>query len=80
MARPRIAGIDERIIESFITRKIYASQKEVLHQALKALVREQQMKEAETLYTDDTYRLQIQLPEEDTDASMGYLSRQAAVR
>lgn len=76
MARPRIAGIDEKIIESFISRKIYGSQKEVLHQALRALVKEQQMKEAAVLYVDDTYALQLG----DIDASMGYLDRQAAVR
>ena len=81
MARPRIVGIDEKIIESFVVRKIYASQKEVLHHALKALVREQQTKEAAEPYSNETYAIQLGITsEENFDESMGYLGRQPAVR
>jgi Arc/MetJ-type ribon-helix-helix transcriptional regulator len=83
MARPRIDEIDERIIESFVTRGIYTSQREVLHNALRALVKEQMTKEGPRtqLYSDDTYAIQFDSPAgESEDASMGNLVRQSATR
>jgi Arc/MetJ-type ribon-helix-helix transcriptional regulator len=46
MARPRIAGSDERIIQGFLSRRIYATQADVIRAALKALVTEQKQKDA----------------------------------
>jgi Arc/MetJ-type ribon-helix-helix transcriptional regulator len=65
MPRPRIEGMDEGIIESFLSRKIYSSQKEVISEALKALVREQKQKETaaaqeDSQYGDETYSQQIE--------------------
>ena len=86
MARPRIEGMDERIIESFISRQIYSSHKEVIHSALMALVKQQQIKEAaqraeEPLYDDSTYASQLEtLETEESNESVGNLARQAATR
>jgi Arc/MetJ-type ribon-helix-helix transcriptional regulator len=64
MPRPRIEGMDEKIILSFIERGIYKSQKDVLSAALRALVKEQKFKEAsiqsqEAPYTESTYEMQL---------------------
>lgn len=63
MGRPRIEGMDERIISSFIDRNIYSNQKEVISAALRALVREQKMKEASERegqqFSDETYSAQL---------------------
>jgi Arc/MetJ-type ribon-helix-helix transcriptional regulator len=86
MARPRIDGMDERMIEAFLKRGIYSSYKDVIHHALKALVRQQQMKESaqepnEPIYSEDTYLSQLKTDEADKNhAAMGNLARKTAVR
>jgi Arc/MetJ-type ribon-helix-helix transcriptional regulator len=86
MPRPRIDGVDERIIESFISRGIYSSQKEVIHEALRALVKEQKRKEADQQnseeYSESTYTTQLTSLEESKKphASMGHMARKTAVR
>ncbi len=82
MGRPRIEGMDEKIIASFIERKIYANQREVISSALRALVKEQKMKEAAERqnpeYTDATYG--AQLDDEEGNAEMGNSRRRATAR
>lgn len=63
MTRPRIEGMDEKIVSSFIDRKIFSNQREVITAALKALVREQKAKEAKKRgtpsFSDETYEMQL---------------------
>jgi len=82
MTRPRIEGMDERIINSFLERNIYDNQREVISAALRALVREQKMKEAsETpVYSDETYAQQLTSETGAQDATVGNLSSKATVR
>lgn len=83
MARPRIEGMDEKIIDSFIDRKIFTNQKEVVSAALRALVREQKAREAlergEQRYTDEFYSSQLD-SEREANESMGNLVRKTAER
>lgn len=83
MARPRIEGIDEKIISSFLDRKIFSNQREVITAALRALVREQKMKEAserDQTFSDESYKAQLQNEEESGNAPVGNMHRSAAVR
>jgi Arc/MetJ-type ribon-helix-helix transcriptional regulator len=72
MTRPRIEGMDERIINSFLERNIYDNQREVISAALRALVREQKMKEASEMpaYSDETYAQQLTSETGAQDASV----------
>ncbi len=86
MPRPRIEGMDERIVESFVSRGIYPSQKIVIHEALKSLVREQKRKEAaecgrQADYSESTYSAQLSsLETEQSHAPVGHLARKTKVR
>lgn len=85
MARPRIDGLDQRIIASFIDRGIFATQKEVISAGLRALVREQKAQEAlarggNPPYEDSTYLEQLNTTVEPENASMGHLDRQSTAR
>jgi len=84
MTRPRIEGMDEKIMASFIERNIYSSSKEVISAALRALVREQKQKEAQEresqAFLDETYALQFDDQEGKENETMGNLVRQTAVR
>jgi Arc/MetJ-type ribon-helix-helix transcriptional regulator len=84
MARPRIEGIDEKIISSFVDRKIFSNQREVITAALRALVREQKAKEASEreaqAFSDETYKTQLNTELEKENASVGNTHRSAAVR
>jgi Arc/MetJ-type ribon-helix-helix transcriptional regulator len=80
MPRPRIDGFDEKLIASFIERGLYKNQKEVVSAALRLLAEHQMEVEAAanaTTYTDDTYAQQL---EESSNAAVGNLARQTAVR
>ena len=83
MARPRIEGMDEKIIDSFLDRKIFSNQKEVVSAALRALVREQKVKEAlergDQNYSDEAYSSQID-GKKDSNVSVGNLVRPSATR
>jgi Arc/MetJ-type ribon-helix-helix transcriptional regulator len=84
MARPRIEGMDEKIISSFVDRKIFSNQREVITAALRALVREQKTKEAAEregqAFSDETYQAQLNIEVEKENASVGNTHRSAAVR
>lgn len=85
MSRPRIEGMDERIIESFISRNVYSNQREVISAALRALVREQKIKDAmkrksNQEFTDETYISQIQNEVEKENASVGNTHRSTTIR
>ena len=86
MPRPRIEGMDDRIIASFVSRKIYASSKDVIHAALKALLREQMQREsAERMngpsFSDETYSMQLEAEKgSKRNASMGYMGRKTGSR
>jgi len=84
MARPRIEGMDEKIISSFVDRKIFSNQREVITAALRALVREQKIKEAtereDQTFSDETYQEQLNTEVENENASVGNTRRSAAVR
>ena len=84
MPRPRIEGMDERIISSFLERKIFPNQREVITAALRALVREQKMKEAaernEQTFSDETYSDQLSAEVENENATVGYTHRPSAAR
>ena len=85
MARPRIEGMDAKIISSFLERKIFSNQREVITAALRALVREQKMKEAverenKQTFSDETYLTQLKTEVGNENAEMGYSSRSAKTR
>jgi Arc/MetJ-type ribon-helix-helix transcriptional regulator len=84
MARPRIEGMDEKIISSFVDRKIFSNQREVITAALRALVREQKIKEAtereNQTFSNETYQAQLNTEVENENASVGNTRRSAAVR
>ena len=84
MTRPRIEGMDEKIISSFVDRKIFSNQREVITAALRALVREQKAKEASEreaqAFSDETYETQLNSELEKENASVGNTHRSAAVR
>jgi Arc/MetJ-type ribon-helix-helix transcriptional regulator len=84
MTRPRIEGMDEKIISSFVDRKIFPNQREVITAALRALVREQKIKEAHErenqAFSDETYKAQLNTEVENENASVGNTRRSAAVR
>jgi len=86
MGRPRIEGMDDRIIKSFIDRGIFSKPGEVVSAALRALIREQKAKEAaerKRAYSDSTYSAQLETEHEDMeprDASMGRMGRSAKAR
>jgi Arc/MetJ-type ribon-helix-helix transcriptional regulator len=84
MTRPRIEGMDEKIISSFVDRKIFSSQREVITAALRALVREQKTKEASEreaqAFSDETYKTQLSTELENENASVGNTRRSAALR
>ncbi|MGZ3699753.1 MAG: hypothetical protein ACXWP5_16600 [Bdellovibrionota bacterium] len=76
--------MDERIIDSFIKRGIYANQREVISAALRALVKEQKSRESSqrtALYSDSTYLLQAAEPGlGNIHAPVGPLGRKSKVR
>lgn len=84
MTRPRIEGMDEKIISSFVDRKIFSNQREVITAALRALVREQKAKEAlereAQAFSDETYKTQLNTELEKENASVGNTHRSAAIR
>ena len=84
MTRPRIEGMDEKIISSFVDRKIFSNQREVITAALRALVREQKAKEASEreaqAFSDETYKTQLNTELEKENASVGNTHRSAAIR
>ena len=84
MTRPRIEGMDEKIISSFVDRKIFSNQREVITAALRALVREQKAKEASEreaqAFSDETYKTQLNTELEKENASVGNTHCPAAVR
>jgi len=47
MARPRLKLTSEKIVRMFLDRRIFESQADVIDAGLRALVREQMLKEAE---------------------------------
>lgn len=79
MPRPRIDGFDEKLIAGFIERGLYKSQKDVLSAAIRLLAEHHMELEAKNAsgYTDETYAQQL---EETSNAAVGNLARQAAVR
>lgn len=63
--RPRVAGMDERIIQAFLERGIYKNQNEVVSAALRALVKEQRRIDAdrqnvESLADQTTFEMQLE--------------------
>lgn len=83
--------MDDRIITSFVSRGIYASKKDVITAALKALVKEQMQKEAadrgsDQTYSDETYSNQIGAKDSHAEkelkknAPMGHLGRRTGTR
>lgn len=86
MPRPRIEGMDERIISSFLERKIFPSQREVISAALRALVREQKMKEAaaregKQTFSDGTYLAQLNInAREEHATAVGHTGRSSTAR
>ena len=85
MARPRIEGMDQRIIDSFIEREIFSNQREVITAALKALVREQKNKEAvvredKQEFSDEIYSSQLTTEAESENAPVGNTRRSSATR
>jgi Arc/MetJ-type ribon-helix-helix transcriptional regulator len=76
--------MDEKIISSFVDRKIFPNQREVITAALRALVREQKIKEAHErenqAFSDETYKAQLNTEVENENASVGNTRRSAAVR
>ena len=79
MPRPRIDGFDEKLIAGFIERGLYKSQKDVLSAAIRLLAEHHMELEAKNAsgYTDETYAQQL---EETSNATVGNLARQTAVR
>ncbi|MEN0059125.1 MAG: hypothetical protein AAGB31_09855 [Bdellovibrio sp.] len=80
--RPRVAGMDERIIQAFIERGLFKNQNEVVSAALKALVREQRQTDSErqnqeSLSGQSTYDMQLEgienASENSTAKKMGNL-------
>lgn len=72
--RPRVAGMDERIIQAFIERGLFKNQNEVVSAALKALVREQRQKDSErqneeSLADQTTYEMQLEGREDAAENS-----------
>ncbi len=70
--RPRVSGMDERIIQAFLERGFFKNQNEVVSAALKALVREQrqadsEMQNEESLADQATYEMQLEGNENATD-------------
>lgn len=72
--RPRVAGMDEKIIQAFIERGLFKNQNEVVSAALRALVREQRQMDAErqneeSLADQATYDMQLEGHENAADDS-----------
>ncbi len=70
--RPRVAGMDERIIQAFLERGLFKNQNEVVSAALKALVREQRQADSErqnveSLADHTTYEMQLEGRENATN-------------
>jgi Arc/MetJ-type ribon-helix-helix transcriptional regulator len=85
MARPRIEGMEARIVDSFVSRGIFTNQREVISAALRALVREQKAQEAsqrnnDPSYQDSTYEAQLESPAENKNASVGRVGRSSTAR
>nr|BFD69051.1 hypothetical protein HAGR004_40730 [Bdellovibrio sp. HAGR004]BFD69116.1 hypothetical protein HAGR004_41380 [Bdellovibrio sp. HAGR004] len=72
--RPRVAGMDEKIIQAFIERGLFKNQNEVVSAALRALVREQRQMDSErqneeSLADQTTYDMQLEGHESATESS-----------